>query len=174
MSLLGNQAPDFSDPLGMLGTCHNRMLGLCELLERLPAWIDEHGVDDEVVSATTRVSRYFKTAARLHHQDEEQDLFPLFETDPILAPLIASLRNEHQQLEALWAKLDIALGELAGRRAAPTNLAEFITPFCAAYRAHIAQEDGELLPRAATLLTTAETAAIGAHMAARRSEADSN
>ena len=35
MSLLRPAAPDFSDPLGLLAACHERMLANCALLQRM-------------------------------------------------------------------------------------------------------------------------------------------
>lgn len=169
MTLLGEPAPDFSDPLALLGACHQRMLDFCDLLDRLPAWINEHGVDDEVIAAAGRVMRYFDSAARLHHQDEEHDLFPLLDNDPQLAALVDALRHEHQDLEASWTVLANALREMVRQRNAPADLATTIAPFCSAYRGHIAREDGTLLPRAAQLMTVGQLAALGISMAARRS-----
>lgn len=168
MDLLGEPAPDFSDPLGMLGACHRRMLALCDLLDRLPDWIERHGVDDEAIAAAGRVLRYFNTAAPLHHADEELDLFPSLEAEPELASAIATLRAEHEVLEALWIKLADALdGLLVVHRQRP-SLAPVISPFCTAYRDHVAREDAELLPRAAELLSDDQLARLGARMAARR------
>ena len=71
------QAPDFSDPLGLLKACHQRMLGFCDLLEKIIEHIKEHGVDADVNQSAQKVHRYFSSAAMFHHMDEEQDLFPL-------------------------------------------------------------------------------------------------
>jgi hypothetical protein len=43
-----------------------------------------------------------------------------------------------------------------------------VDEFCAAYAAHIAAEEGQLLPQAASALAAATLAEIGAEMAARR------
>ena len=49
MSLLSPPAPDFNDPLGLLAACHQRILGFCDLLERLGPWIDANGLDKEAL-----------------------------------------------------------------------------------------------------------------------------
>ncbi len=46
--------------------------------------------------------------------------------------------------------------------------AKEVAELCDAYAAHIAREEGELLPRAAEALSAADLAAIGAEMTARR------
>ncbi|MDJ0739533.1 MAG: hemerythrin domain-containing protein [Gammaproteobacteria bacterium] len=168
MSLLGEPAPDFGDPLGMLTACHQRMLAQCELLDRLPDWIARHGIDHEALVAAERVRRYFADAAPLHHCNEEQDLFPLLADDAGLARLIDTLRRDHAALDANWAQLAAALAELKTGRADPDGLRAVGMPFSASCRAHVAREDSALLPRAATLLDAAQLARIGAAMAARR------
>lgn len=169
MSLLGEPAPDFSDPLGMLAACHGRMLGFCDLLERLPAWVADHGIDAEALAGARRVLRYFDGAAPLHHADEEHDLFPMLAGDPAAARLIARLNDEHRQLEGLWQRLAAELRGLSGERGSPATLRAAVTPFCAAYRAHIERENAELLPRARALLTAPALERLGERMAARRS-----
>ncbi len=144
------------------------MLGLCELLERLPAWIAEHGVDDDAVSASQRVTRYFTTAARLHHQDEEQDLFPLLRQETTMTTLITELQQDHQRLEDLWQSLADQLEPTVRQYSAASGLADAIATFCQAYRRHIEREDTELLPRARELLDAQQCAALGTRMAARR------
>ena len=168
MNLLGEAAPDFSDPLGMLYACHGRMLELCELLERLPAWIDEHGIDDQVDTAVARVNRYFDIAAPLHHADEEADLFPLLDGEAALAPLLRRLRDEHARLEALWQALSTQLSALSAGHCEHVGLRTAVTEFCGAYREHIRIENAELLPAATTLLNAEQTAGLGQAMASRR------
>lgn len=168
VSLLGQPAPDFSDPLGMLAACHGRMLGFCDLLDRLPAWIGEHGIDEEVHTGCQRVIRYFSTAARLHHQDEEDDLFPLLVGNADMVELITRLRAEHQTLESAWQALERQLDGVLEARHDPQALATTIGQFCTAYRAHIDIENRHLLPKARTLLGTDRLTRLGESMAARR------
>lgn len=170
MSLLGQPAPDFSDPLGMLAACHGRMLGFCDLLERLPAWIEANGIDDEACAASRRVIRYFSTAGQLHHQDEEEDLFPLLVDDAGLSGLIERLRDEHRTLDSAWQTLAPQLDDLLDRRCKLPVLSAAIDTFCNGYRAHLRIENQQLLPKARTLLDAGQLAALGKCMAARRSE----
>jgi len=71
------ELPDFDDPLGVLRACHERMLAQCNTLQGLVTHVAHNGVDDEARSAIGNVIHYFTTSALHHHQDEEQDLFPL-------------------------------------------------------------------------------------------------
>ena len=63
-------------PLEMLAACHGRVHKQCETLGRLAAHLPTHGSDTAAQQAATAVMRYFDTAARDHHADEEEDLFP--------------------------------------------------------------------------------------------------
>jgi hemerythrin-like domain-containing protein len=173
LSLLGEPAPGFSDPLAMLRACHGRMLDLCDLLERLPAWIEEHGIDGEADAAIDRVTRYFDTAAPLHHADEEQDLFPLLAGQASLDPVITQLRDEHQDLEAAWLRLSDTLAAIrSDQRLDPGlnagRLQQSVDAFTSAYRRHIEIENGQLLPAAESALDQRQLAGLGQRLAARR------
>lgn len=168
MNLLGETAPDFGDPLAMLRACHGRMLDLCDLLQRLPAWVETHGIDDEAQQAINRIRRYFETAAPLHHADEEDDLFPLLQTDPELAPLIEHLCREHLALDRQWQRLAAVFDEIQGGKFDSRSLQSTASAFCTAYRDHIESENTRLLPAAAVQLTPDQCIELGRRMAARR------
>ena len=160
-------------PLDMLAACHTRVEKQCQTLTRLEPHLTAHGSDAAAREAASAVMRYFDTAARHHHADEEQDLFPaLLEamagSDAVcIQDLTRALVTEHRQLEARWSalreKLDaIADGEVVALT--PEEVADFV----AGYRAHIHKEDTELLPMAARLLGDAQLQHIGQAMRARR------
>jgi hypothetical protein len=69
-------AAGFEVPLEMLATCHGRVQHQCETLLRLLPHVQAHGADRPAQEAAGAVLRCFDTAARHHHEDEEQDLFP--------------------------------------------------------------------------------------------------
>ena len=72
------------------------------------------------------------------------------------------------QLEDLWRTLAERLEPIVQQGPVPTGLEQAITPFCSAYRRHIERENGELLPRAGTLLSARQCVELGTRMAARR------
>ena len=168
MSLLQPPAPDFSDPLGLLAACHQRMLGFCGLLERLGPWLESHPLDNDVRQGIQRVIHYFGTAGEHHHRDEEQDLFPLLDSDEALAPLLARLRAEHREQEHLWQALAGQLHPLLRGKCDLPALDAAIAPFCAAYRRHIEQEERHVLSAATARLTVAQLQQLGRSMASRR------
>lgn len=162
------ELPDFDDPLAVLRACHQRMLAQCDMLGKLPAHIAANGVDDEARSAIGRLVTYFSTSAVHHHQDEEQDLFPLLNRQSLkLADLVHSLKQDHKQLEQLWQTLLSDLKEPAALADNPA-FADHADAFCAAYRAHIDTENRQLLETARHILSQKQLQAIGRAMARRR------
>jgi hemerythrin-like domain-containing protein len=174
-ALPGHSAPaaGFEVPLEMLAACHGRVQQQCDTLVRLGAHLLTHGADLQAQQAARAVLRYFDTAARHHHEDEEQDLFPaLIESmagsDAVcLRELTASLCADHRALEAHWAVLRPRLLQLAEGGSATLAGAD-VPGFVHLYGQHIAREEAELLPMAARLLDAAELDRIGLAMRARR------
>jgi hemerythrin-like domain-containing protein len=168
VSLLGTTAPDFSDPLGLLAACHQRILSQCELLEHMQPWLQSRGVDRQARESAQRVLRYFNTAGVLHHQDEELDLFPMLGDGHDSRVLIDRLCAEHRDLERRWAELALQLEGLLNDHYDREAFDIRVAAFCAGYRRHIEVEDNLLLVQAKDLLSTAQVRQLGESMAARR------
>ncbi len=173
--LPGHSAPaaGFEVPLEMLAACHGRVQAQNDTLQRLLPHLAAHGADQAAREAATAVLRYFDTAARDHHADEETDLFPaLLEamagSDAVcLHDLTRALTAEHRQLEAHWQRLRAALGQvLAGDGSALTP--GLVQTFTQLYASHIQREEAELLPMAARLLDDATLDRVGLAMRQRR------
>jgi hemerythrin-like domain-containing protein len=163
-----NAAPGFDDPLGMLRACHRRIERQLATLVRLLRHLPEHHSDADARAAAAAIMRYFDTAAVNHHADEEHSLFPrLVAAAPDARDLARKLEREHVTLAAHWARLRPLLSAIVARGGAYLPVKD-VDLFCAAYAAHIAREEGELLPRAEQALAAKDLAAIGAEMAARR------
>jgi hemerythrin-like domain-containing protein len=163
----------FEVPLEMLSACHGRVERQCQTLRRLVPHLAAHGPDTDARKAAAAVMRYFDTSARHHHEDEEHDLFPALlkhATGDALAPvtgLVAQLLREHRLLEQRWLRVRAVLQEVAQGHAAPLAAAE-VEALVTLYEAHIAREEGELLPLAARWLSGAPLEAIGRAMRERR------
>ena len=165
---LTDDLPGFDDPVALLRACHEKMLARCALLETLVAHLDEHGVDDAARKAARDISRYFSTAAVLHHRDEEEDLFPLLNRQSLkTAELVHKLKQEHLTLDALWGEIAANLGSLPGDGFSETAR-QGIAAFCQLVRAHVQVENTEFLPLAANSLSTRVLDEIGQAMAERR------
>lgn len=161
-------APDFSDPLGLLRACHERMLQHCATLLKLADHITAGGVDAEAREAAARIYKYFSQAARHHHQDEEQDLFPRLARQSLkLADRVHARKQEHQNIEALWQQL-VPLLTRPAEINDPAAFQSLAQQFATAYRDHIRQENEELLEIAQHIFSREELRQIGEKMAERR------
>lgn len=174
-SIPGFSSPGASTeaPLEMLAACHGRIEHQCETLQRLLPHVQAHGADSAARQAARAVMRYFDSAAVHHHEDEEQDLFPALReamagSDAVcIRELTDGLVQDHRRLEGLWRALRAALDALAEGRTQALD-ASVVGDFMAAYAAHMARENDELLPMAARLLDDAALAHIGQAMRQRR------
>ncbi len=164
-------------PLEMLAACHARMQQQFELLQRLLRHLQEHGADSQAGEACERIQRYFETAARDHHQDEEQDLLPaLLEamagSDAVcIRDIIARLGAEHRVLEQRWLALRDSLQAVQAGDASALQPQQ-VQAFVAAYRQHIDYEQAEVLPMAERLLDDEQLQRIGRAMRLRRGAAE--
>lgn len=161
-------APDFSDPLGLLRACHERVFKHCDIVENLAAHLADKGLDQEAREAAAQVHRYFSVAAKHHHEDEEQDVFPRLARQSLkLADLIHSLKQEHERLDALWAEIapllakPVSIEDVEAFQAQAERLAD-------AYRSHARKENSELLEMAQHIFGSDELKQIGRAMAERR------
>lgn len=169
-SLFPETAPDFTDPLGLLRACHERILQHCELLERLLEHLCAGEADAEARTAAGRIYRYFNTATKLHHQDEEEDLFPHLARQSLkLADRVHRLRQEHQASDELWESLATIFAHPSGLAGLPA-LADTVEAFVTLQREHVARENEEILDVAELILDREFTRKLGAKMAERRGQ----
>jgi hemerythrin-like domain-containing protein len=160
--------PGFDQPLALLRACHTKILAHCDLLEQLLATPGNAGTDEEIRRAARQLLTYFSTSARLHHQDEEIDLFPLLMRQSLkLADLVHGLKQEHRELDALWEAIAADLKRLPDLTD-HAALAGRVHAFCELNRRHVRRENTEFLPRAESSLSSRQLQDIGAAMAARR------
>lgn len=165
MHLFPQQAPDFDDPVAMLRACHGKIERFLALLGRLSGYLKEHGADDSAQTAAAQILRYFQVAAPLHHQDEEEDFFPLLRRYlPEYADVLTALADEHRILEEAWSVLEPRLQYLETFDSTAEAAAE---RFIAAYQKHI-QTENTLFVQAEKRIPPAALYAIGRNMTARR------
>lgn len=166
-------------PIDLLKTCHEKVRRFTNLMLKLETHVSKRGVDDNAREAAQSIVRYFTVAAPLHHQDEEDDLFPALrmltpdamgiDLHEVLSEALDRLEAEHQILDQLWGNCSIWLEKLeqGENHSAPVNLKEFVEK----YQRHAAQEESEIYPHAA-LLTQETLRALGLKMAQRRGFVD--
>lgn len=164
---------DFEHPFEMLRACHERIGSQLDTLAQLVDHVSVHGCDDAAQQAAENILRYFRTAGRHHHEDEENDLFPSLiaaakgPDAERAASLVAELTAGHRELERLWEKPREALERLARSKMAVPDPAA-VERLIAAYRSHIELEETNLLPLAGKLLQENAIAGLGRAMARRR------
>lgn len=163
-------APTFEQPLHMLQACHERVLRMCTLLERLQAHAATHGADEQARQAARDILRYFDIAGPHHHEDEERHLFPrmLASGDARQVELADTLHQQHLAMAELWQKLRAELELMEGGDAAPLLGSAVAAPFLEAYRAHIACEEDDAYPRVFADVPEEQERAWGEEMAQRR------
>ena len=164
-------APDFSDPLGLLKACHQRISGFCDLLQKVVTHLEKHGLDNDAKQAIRKIHHYFSTAGKLHHQDEEQDLFPILTGQSLkMAEIINHLKQDHQQLDKAWEQLEPLLSKPASIESTP-DFAAKVNSLCEAYREHIKKEEDDLLSIALQILDSGQLKQLGKQMKKRRETA---
>lgn len=174
-ALPGHSTPNagFEVPLEMLAACHHRVQNQNATLLRLVNHLDAQGSDQPAQEAAVAVMRYFDSAGRHHHEDEELDLFPALldataATDNrALRDLIAVLCADHRALEARWHALRRQLQRVAEGLPATIESSE-ARAFADGYSQHIAREEAELLPMAGQVLDLEALDRIGRAMRQRR------
>lgn len=164
-------APSLDAPLEILEACHSRMEQQLQTLAKLLDHLPLHGADLQAQQAARAMMRYFDTAGRNHHADEEENLFPLLRLraagNAELEALLADLLREHREMEAAWQSLRRQLTAVADGDTATLERAT-ADNFSQRYRQHIARENAEILPLAARLLTATDVLALSRAMTARR------
>ena len=168
------ESPDFSRPMAVLKACHERIRSQCDALRRLVEHLERHGCDDQARQTAVSLIRYFDSAARVHHEDEEHDLLPRMMTAATLSRgssltrLVADIATEHREMDRSWTALRAMLHEVMANQDAVDPLE--VDRFIKLYRAHIAMEESNVYPLAEMLLSRQDLADIGANMAQRRAD----
>ena len=165
-------APTFDHPLEMLLACHGKISRQCDTLRKLAAHLNTHGCDMQARQAAIGILRYFDTAGKFHHQDEENDLFPALRTSggderERVDALLQRLLKEHVVMQAAWSGLRPVLLQLAEGMDVRLD-GSLADRFIDSHTGHIAVENAELLPLASRLLTPEQLQQIGMRMAQRR------
>jgi pyridoxamine 5'-phosphate oxidase len=165
---------DFSRPLEMLRATHARIRRQCEALGHLTANLKKQGCDSAARETSAQVIRKLDAVSYYHKEDEEQDLLPRMMAaasrgrGASLTRMVTDITTEHRLMQRAWTDMRAELQALAaGDRGTLDALA--VDRFIKLYRTHILMEEAAVYPLAEMLLSNEDLAAIGAHMAHRRS-----
>ncbi|MBP6562918.1 MAG: hemerythrin domain-containing protein [Neisseriaceae bacterium] len=157
-------AVTFNEPIELLKACHGKVTRFSQDLLALPAYVAQHGVNAVVVAAITQIRHYFNLGAKLHHQDEEVNLFPLLiKYAPHTQTQVQALLCDHQRLDRAWQGVEASLLQLLHQ---PHTDLSLLSAFAQAYADHIAREE----PLFAVALDTIPAALLGnmGHLMAER------
>jgi hemerythrin-like domain-containing protein len=167
----------YDEPLELWQACHERVLRMVGLLQRLCEHLEREGADEKARVTATSILRYFDEAAPKHHADEEQDLFPRLlqrlraredtAAAEKVADEIASLEADHAEMKSIWLALREVLLQIEAGRAGVIDAA-LAALFATRYRHHVEVEDTKIAPALRRALTDKDLATIGQAMAARR------
>jgi pyridoxamine 5'-phosphate oxidase len=172
-NLLPEAAPGFDQPIAVLKHCHGRIRKQLATLDKLVAYLPEHGADEQARQAATAVLNYFDKAAHLHHEDEEQDLIPMLravaqgEDAATLQALAPVILQDHQDMDALWHDLRAQLAPIAEGSAALLAPGT-VQRFTQRYTAHMEREESTIAPMALRLFSPQQMETMGLSMQARR------
>ena len=170
-------APALDEPLEMLEACHERIEAQLKTLERLSAYLPDHGADEQSRQAARAILRYFDTAGPNHHEDEERNLFPVLVSragaddratvDSLVSDLLADHAKMASAVGAVRGQL-IPIADGTGDALDPAS----VRLMASLYRRHIEKENRELLALSRKLLTPQDIEDLSRAMTARRSRKD--
>ncbi|MRN37524.1 cation-binding protein [Neisseria sp. N95_16] len=167
MNPFNTQSVTFAEPIDMLYACHDKVRRFCSQVKMLPEYIAENGRNDVVLQATRQISQYFNVAAPLHHEDEEENFFPLLlQYAPQAQESIDELLRQHESLHANWSAVAEEFARLEEDADYPLNT-DVLQRFTAGYDVHLDIEE-PLFEMGKTFIPKEKLTEIGEIMAARR------
>ena len=179
MAILIGDKPDsdFNDPIGILEDCHRRIEKFLDVLLTLAGQAQGNKLTNEQRAAIEVSLQYFREAAPKHTADEEESLFPrmrasqhhqakeiLSQLDHLHTEHVTAGQN-HRGVDELFRRW-LADGFLSAREF--VRLTSLLHSLRDTYGRHIKEEETEVFPNAARILTTLDLKAIGLEMTTRR------
>jgi hemerythrin-like domain-containing protein len=167
----------FDHPLELIRLTHRRLEQRCALMERLVAHLHERGCDADARATAGHIVRFFEEEMTLHHEDEEREFYDAVvesapaKSRPATAKLVADLRREHEQLQAIWRDvLSPQLTAIMEGRAKSLHR-EAVDRCQLLYVSHVEREEHVLLPIAEKRFSREQIEHLGRGMAERRNQA---
>jgi pyridoxamine 5'-phosphate oxidase len=173
--------PDFTNPLGLLVHCHQRIEAQLSALERAGDILRASDTRSlaGVFAAIDLACAHFAIAGVKHTEDEDVSLFPRLRErggtagqDALAA--MAELESQHRTAEKLHAELDQLVRDLPRDGSADAKaidrFGEVVSELTSLYRPHILLENNFVFPVAARVLPADEIQTLGEEMRARRKD----
>lgn len=160
---------NLSEPLTALRQFHQLNNDLCEALESLAGAAEGGGEASALRAPAAEIYRHFSGHSAAHHQDEEEDLFPLLARQSLkIADRVERARRGHEQLESAWHDLGPVLRDPNAMVADPAAFAAKARAFAEMQREHSRFEEQELFDIAQHILSSDDLAKISKAMKKRR------
>lgn len=147
--------PDTQAPVGHFSNCHVGILAQLARLHELPVLLGPAALARKTAEQSIAV---FGEGMFLHHQEEEQALFPAVCSSAHSGPerqrvesLVQELTAGHRELEALWERLAPGLHKVAKGQDVRID-EEALSRLVMQYRQHALLEENSFLPLAETIL----------------------
>ncbi|WP_293276733.1 hemerythrin domain-containing protein [Neisseria sp. oral taxon 014] len=157
----------FAEPIEMLYACHGKVRRFCGQVAMLSDYIAENGCNQIVLQTIRQIAQYFNVAAPLHHEDEEENFFPLLlQYAPQAQESVDELLRQHVSLHGNWDAVAAEFAKLEADNAYIPD-AEAFKRFVAGYDVHLAIEE-PLFDMGKTFIPKEKLTKIGEIMAARR------
>lgn len=171
--------PDFTNPMGLLVHCHERIEGQLRNLERAAEILrggDQRSLP-QTFAAIEMACAHFATSGVKHTEDEDVSLFPRLRErggaagQEALAAM-AELESQHRSAEQMHAEFDELVARIPRDGSAEAKdmdrFGEIVADLTSLYRPHIRLENELVFPVAASVLRAEEIQALGEEMRARR------
>ncbi|MGH8615656.1 MAG: hemerythrin domain-containing protein [Gammaproteobacteria bacterium] len=158
-------AENFSDGLKVLYSYHEQFLERGGELLVLVDRIQSDGMTEEHAYQCVQLHCYYQRANALHHQDEEQVLFPLIVHRSFLIDgMIERLVLDHEEIEEAWVELAPLLGspeQIVDRE----KLKRLALEFEKLQREHVTRENEDFFPTLEERLAPEQRIEMGEKMA---------
>lgn len=171
--------PDFTNPLGLLVHCHERIevqLGSLERAAEILRAGDSQSLPEAFLAVDVACT-HFAIAGVKHTEDEEVSLFPRLREQGGSAgqealAAMSELESQHRSAERLHAQFDALVGKLRRDGSAEEKeldrFGDMVAELTTLYRPHIMLENNFVFPVAARVLPVSAIQALGEEMRNRR------
>jgi len=157
-------ASQFDNGLQILELYHQTFLETGQQLIILTNQISQQGINASLANQCMELFCFYSHALYLHHQDEEQALFPLLvDQSSLIIGMIERLMMDHGEIEETWKQLASQLGRPENIRHIELFLEQAIT-FEKLLREHLIREDKDFSPLIKNLLSEQQIEQAGQKM----------
>lgn len=161
-------AIDFSNGLEVIRAYHRNLLAKGQELVSLVEDLSMREMSKELAEHCIAIHCHYARTTILHHQDEEQGLFPMItQKSPLIDGMIERLAIDHGEIEEAWDEVSEILGKPEQLTDAET-LKQRVRTFEKLLREHLIREDEDFLPKVELLLDSEQLRQMGDDMAKLR------